>query len=476
MYKRLLGETAIYGLGAVLPRLINFLLTRLFTDTINVEEFSTYANLYSAASILNILLTFGFETSYFRYSSDHSEKKVFNISFLFLLGNALTFLLVFYLFQNPIAQWSQYTEHKEYLRWFAWIIAFDTLCVIPYAWLRYHNQPIRYTTIKLINTIISLTLTLILLNVYKDQEIRVLGFEMRQNVSFPFFANVVASFCTVALLLPIIVKVRWQWDTILFQRMLKYSYPIMLAGLAFTINENFDKLIQKFEIGEASAGAYAACYKLAALMTLFVTAFRMGVEPFLFKQMKEENAKKTYATIMEIFVIVCGLIMLGVLGNIHWIQNIFIRQESYKLAMSIVPIIIIANAFYGIYHNLAVWYKVNDKTRFGTFFSWVGAIFTIFINLVFLKKFGFMVSAWATIIAYGSMMLLSYYFGQKLNRMPYKTRKIILYLGLAILLSLINYYILDANVWSGNLFLLLYVGIVYILEKNHLLKEIVQQN
>ncbi len=471
MYKRLLGETAIYGIGAVLPRLINFLLTREFTETIDESEFAIFANLYAATSIINVLLSFGFETSYFRFSAQYSEKKVFNIASLFLMGNALLFLGIIYVFLDPLATFSQYQDHKEYLIWFAWIIAFDTICVIPFAWLRFHNKPIRFTTIRLISTVISLSLTLILLNIYKDQVVQWAGFTLRQNVSFPFFANLMASFATVLMLFPIILKIRWHWDKELWRKMLRYSYPIMLAGLAFTLNENFDKLVQKYIIPDYKAGAYAACYKLAALMTIFVTAYRMGVEPFLFKQMKEENAKETYATIMELFVISCGVIMLGILGNIHWIQDIFIRTPGYKIALIVVPIIIIANAFYGIYHNLAVWYKVNDQTKYGTFFSWIGATITVVFNLVLLRHYGFMVSAWTTLIAYGTMMVLSYYVGQKRNRMPYKTRKIIFYLSIAIVLSLVNYYMLDENVWTGNLFLILYVLMVYYLERNHLGKE-----
>ncbi len=473
MYKRLLGETTIYGIGAVLPRLINFLLTREFTTTIDESEFAIFANLYAAVSIINVLLSFGFETSYFRFSSEFKEKKVFNNATLFLGFNALIFLLIILIFLDPIASWSQYENHKEYLKWFAFIIAFDTLCVIPFAWLRYHNKPLIFTGIKLINISISLALTLVLLNNFANQQLHFLGFHLRQNVSFPFFANLVASFATLIMLFPILLKVQWEWDKELFKKMYRYSYPVMLAGLAFTLNENFDKLVQKYIIPDFEAGAYGACYKLGALMTIFVTAFRMGVEPFLFKQMKEENAKKTYATILEIFTIICGLIMLGILGNISWIGDFFIRSEGYKIAMVIVPIIIIANAFYGIYHTLSVWYKVNDQTYFGTYFSWIGAILTIIINLVFLKFYGFMASAWATIIAYGTMMILSYIVGQKRNRMPYKIRKIVLYLGLAIVLSLINYYVLDTNVITGNFFLLLYITIVYLLEKKHLLKELV---
>jgi O-antigen/teichoic acid export membrane protein len=469
--KKLLNETIIYGIGAIMPRIIVVLLNYLFIKNINVGDFAILTNLYALISFINIVLSFGFETAYFRFSSDkNNEQKVFNTSFWFLTGLSSVFLILVLLFNQPIANTFGYEKNPEFIRWFAWIAFFDNVLVIPLAWFRFHNKPIKYTVIRVTQAVFQSVLVIALF-LYIPQEFS-LKLGLTEKVSYPFYSNLAASFLGVLLVLPIILKVKLQFSKDIFLQMIKYSWPIMIAGLAFMVNENFDKSIQKFLIDDDSAGAYGGCYKMAVLMTLFVTAYRMGIEPFFFKQMQNENAKLTYAKVTEYFSFFASIVALGIIANVSWLKLLLIPNSSYWIALNIIPIIVIANLFFGIYYNLSTWYKVTDRTRIGTYISWTGAIVTIILNFALLKKYGFMVSAWVTLAAYFIMMVLSYWLGQKYYPIPYRMKKISFFI---VLLAVFSYAIVeffDYNLWVGNLLFLVYTGILLYSEKNMLLSKI----
>lgn len=468
MYKKLLSETVIYGIGAILPRVIIFLLNPFYTEYFDgTEQFAKFVNLYALISFVNILLTFGFETAFFRFSAEKDNiTKTFNTTFWFLGFNAASFLILVLLFNQPIANVLDYPNNPEYITWFALIAFFDTLCVIPFAWLRFNNKPIKYSVVRVLQSLFQTGLILGLFLVIPKSISMTMG--LTEKVSYPFFSNVVGSILGFIMLLPIMLKVKWEFDFQLFKRMISYAWPIMLAGFAFMINENLDKAIQRYLIPESDAGAYGGSYKLAVLMTLFVTAYRLGIEPFFFKQMEDKNAKITYAKVTEYFVIVASFIALGIIANVGWLKELFIRDEAYWISIDIVPIVVIANLFFGIYYNLSTWYKVTDRTKFGTYISWIGAGITLILNITLLPIFGFMVSAWATLGAYFAMLVVSYYLGQKYYPIPYKTKKIILYLTLTIGLSFISYIIFEANYWIGNILLLMFAIIVFLIERKSL--------
>lgn len=457
--KRLLGETLIYGIGAILPRVITFLLNPLYINYIDKEAFAVFTSLYAWIAFINILLTFGFETSYFRFSAeDGQESRVFNTAFWFITSLAGVFLLSVLLFSQPLAQVLDYASHPEFLRWFAWIAFFDAICTIPFAWLRFHNKPIRYSVVRISSILIQTVIVIALFRVVPIDTAKSMG--LTEQVSYPFFANLIASFATFMLLLPIIKNVRLSFDKALFGRMIRYSYPVMLAGLAFMVNENFDKIIQYYMIDKADAGAYGGCYKLAVLMTLFVTAYRMGIEPFLFKQMKNEHAKVTYAMMTEYFALFASIVALGIIANISWLKRLFITDPSYWTAIHIVPIIVIANLCFGIYYNLSTWYKVTDRTGIGSAISWVGAGLTILLHMLFLKQYGFMVSAWVTLAVYFIMMVISYVLGQRYYPIPYRTKKIAAFLSLLVIFSVVMVSAFQMNFWLSNVLLLVYIGLV----------------
>lgn len=469
MYKKLISETIIYGIGAILPRVITVALHPFFTNHIDVAEFSKFTNLYALISFINILLTFGFETAFFRFAKDKKEtKKVFNTSFWFLFFNALAFLIIMTVFEQNMANLLNYDENPEYISWFAWIAFLDTICVIPYAWLRLKGKSVMYSSFRIGQSLIYAFFVLFLFLIIPDGVSASLG--LREKVSYPFFSNLVGSLASVVFLLPICKKVDLEFDYSLFKKMFKYAYPIMIAGFAFMANENFDKVIQRFMVSEEDAGAYGGCYKIAVLMTLFVTAYRLGVEPFLFKQMEASDAKIKYARITEYFSIVASLIALGIITNLSWLKHLIIRDPSYFRAIDIVPIIVISNLFFGIYYNLSTWYKVTDKTHIGSYISWIGAGVTIVLNLIFIPYYGIMVSAWATMIAYATMMIISYVIGQKYYFIPYRKRKILLYLSIVISFSIISYSIFPENLVVGNLLFLAFLILILLLEKQNLKK------
>lgn len=457
--KKLLNETIIYGIGSILPRVIYFALNPFFINQIGREEFAQFTNLYAYMSYINILLTLGFETTFFRYSAEKGkETRVFNTSFWFLFFTSGVFLLIVLLFNQPIANIMGYPLHPEYIYWFAWIAFFETIAVIPLAWLRFNNMPIRYSTIRILQTVVQVISVLVLFLITPTETSSKLG--MTTKVSYAFVSNLFAVIFGLILLLPIILKVKLQFSISLFQKMIAYSFPIMLAGLAFMINENFDKLINIYLIPKSEAGAYGGCYKLAVLMTLFVTAYRMGVEPFFFKQIDNKNAPVIYAKVTEYFISFASIVAMGIIANLHWLKMLFIPNKTYWIAIDIVPIIIIANLCFGIYYNLSTWYKITDRTFMGTYMSGLGAVITIIFNLLFLEKYGLITSAWVTLIAYLTMMTTSYLLGQKYFPIPYPVKKILITLGGLVLFSFISYYIFDSNIWIGNILFILFTLLI----------------
>ena len=469
--KKLLNETIIYGIGAILPRVITFLLNPLYIHYIDKEAFSVFSSLYSWIALVNVMLTFGFETSFFRFSTEkENEKKSFDTSFWFIFGLAAVFLISILIFSAPLSVILDYAKNPEFLRWFAMIAFLDAICVIPFAWLRFHNMPIKYSVIRVASILVQ-TISVIALFIFvptsTSEKIGLDG-----QVSYPFISNLLGSLATFVLLLPIILKVKFRFSKELFSRMIKYSWPIMIAGLAFQVNENYDKITQYYNISKADAGAYGGCYKLAVLMTLFVTAYRMGIEPYFFKQMNNENAKNNYAKVTEYFSFFASIVAMGIIANISWLKVIFITDHSYWTAMDIVPIIVIANLCFGIYYNLSTWYKVTDRTHFGTLISWFGAGLTIVLHFLFLKKYGFMVSAWVTLIAYFSMMVLSYFLGQKYYPIPYRVKKISFFLVLLMVFSFISVKYFNYNVWLSNILFLIYSGILLYSEKEFILSKV----
>ena len=473
--KTVYKQTFIYGLATVVPRMLSFLLVRLHTDKSvlqNVSDYGDVSIVFAYFVLFNVLLAYGMETAFFRFfNKEPSKANVLNTATVSILVSSLGFLALGLLFKQQIADLTHI--HVNYISLVVWILFLDALVIIPFAALRAYGKPVKYTVIKLTNVVVNLGLNIFLLLYLKAlsvgnsfwDSIYVANFE----VSYIFIANLIASGVTLLILLPFYFKINFKVDTVLWKKMLKYALPVLVAGVAFSINETFDRvLLERLlpeSIAKTSVGMYSACYKLALFMMLFATAYRLGIEPFFFSQSKAKDATKNYAKTLEFFVICGALILLVVVVFVDVLKSILIPNEAYWEAMKVVPILLLAYLFLGIYHNLSVWYKITDRTKFGAYISVIGAGITLLVNLMFIASFNYMASAMATLSAYVSMTLLSYYFGRKHYPIPYNIKKIGLYLVLSIGLSALSFYQFRAQYFIGSALIGLLLLIIWNNEK-----------
>lgn len=465
--KTFLKDTVIYGLAIVVPKLVNVLLVRLHTDVLPNEGYSENTEFYVVAAFFNVILTYGMETSFFRFYSKNKDKKsVLSTAMIAIVTSTIIFGTLLFLFRVPISE--ALRINTDFYSILVGITLLDTLIVIPFAYLRVTGRPIKFASIKLINILVIVVLNILFLSMaFRSNTLRHL-FSVENDVEYIFIANLIASAVVLAFVLPYFFKAKWNFDIKILKQLLNYSWPIMIAGLAFVVNENLDKWLLPEIEGEFINGAYSACYKLAVFMTLFIQAFRMGAEPFFFNHSDKDNATQTYATILKYFTIVGSLGLMIVVVYIDVLRPFLIKKESYLLALDIVPIVLLANLCLGIYHNLSIWYKLTDRTRFGMYISLIGAAITIGFNIVFIPKIGFMACAYATLIAYGLMMLISYVLGKRYYPVSYDLKRIALYLLISTGLSFITYYHLDRNIWLGTVFLLLFLLLIIVLERKEL--------
>lgn len=480
--KRFFKDTIIYGIAAVLPRAINILLVRLHTSTLDPEKYAINTDYYVYAAYFNALLTYGMETAFFRFFSKEKEKgKIVSTSFISLLITTFVFLILMLVFNNEISTFFGF-KNPLFFKILVWTITLDTLVVIPFAYLRVTNRPIRFTAYKILNILIFAGLNIFFLSyvpyavksgMYLPEFIAN-SYNNYPIVIYIFIANLIASAVTFLLLVPSMLRFKLSFDWKLLKKMLVYSLPIMIGSLAFVTNENLDKLLLGGLVGEQEMGIYAACYKLGVFMTLYIFAFRLGAEPFFFNNADKKNAKETYAKILNWFTIVGALFMLIVVLYLDVFAQILLGKEEYFSALIIVPIILLANLFLGIYNNLSIWYKLTDRTKYGMYFSIIGAALTIILNLWLIPKIGFIGSAWATLAAYGSMMLLSYFVGKKYYPVNYDLKKLVIYLILAIAFCGVSFLNFRGNYWISTFLLLIFVGKIYWSEKEEL-KQILKR-
>ena len=458
--------------------MLSFLLVPLYTtDGVlpSVAEYGKVSVIFSYFVLFNVILAYGMETAFFRFFNSEKEKdSVTGTSTISLIISSLSFFVLALIFQNQIASVIQIDV--KYINLVIWILLFDALVIIPFAWLRATAQPMRYAVIKILNVVINLGLNLFFLLWLADlsyysgliNSLCVDNFE----ISYIFIANLVASAVTFLLVLSFYTKVNYRFDKNLWKKMFRYAFPVLIAGVAFSINETFDRILLDRllppDIAETEIGMYSACYKIALFMTLFATAYRLGIEPFFFSHAKTENPQKNYAKILEFFVAFGSVILLSVVVFADVLKPYIVRSEAYWEAMWVVPVILLANFCLGIYHNLSVWYKVTDRTKFGAYISIVGAIITLVINIMFIKTYSYKASAIATLVAYAIMMLLSYYFGRKYYPIPYNLKKIGLYLLLSVGMSVLSFYYFRGNYMIGISMLVVFLGIVFYSEKNEI--------
>ncbi len=477
-FLQLFKQTFIYGIATVFPRIISVLLVRIHTDKSVISEVSEFGNLsliFSYIILFNVILSYGLETSFFRfYNLEKNKNDVVNTSSVSLIFTTIIFVALFGIFKSNISLLTGIDT--GYLSIIVWILAFDVLTVIPFAYLRLKGKAIKYSYIKIANVLVYFSLNIFLLIFLKDlandntflRKIYIENFE----VSYIFIANLFASLTSLLLLIPFYFKINYRANFRLLKKMLFYAFPILISGLAYTINETFDKILLDFLLPESIAkteiGMYSACYKLAVFMTLFSVAYKLAVEPFFFSEAEKSNPKKNYALVLETYVIIGSSILVLVVVSLDLLKVVFIGDQEYWKAMKIVPIILLANFCLGIYQNLSVWYKVTDRTRFGAYISIVGALLTLIINIILIPIYGYLGSAFATLVAYLTMSVLSYFMGQKYYPIPYNNFKILFYISLAVFLSYVSFYIFRNNLIVGITCVLIMNLVIYINEKSRI--------
>lgn len=481
LYKNLFKQTAIYGLATVVPRMFSFFLVPLYTELLPKAEYGQVNIIFAYLIFFNVILAYGMETAFFRFYNTEADKKtVVETSTVSIFWTSILFLVLALLFRTSVAEFIDI--EVQYVTYVIWILVLDALVIIPFSKLRARQKPMFYAAVKIGNVAVNLGLNLFFL-IYlpkiaqqnPESFVSSLYFEDFQ-VGYIFVSNIVASLLTLLVFLPNYMHVRWHFDFQLWKKMLRYGFPIMIAGIAFAINDQFDKILLKYllppDIAEAEVGIYSACYKLGLFMVLFRTAYTLGIEPFFFSHASNENAKQTYATITKYFVIFGSLMTLAVIVFADVLKLVMIRDSSFWDAMGVVPLIILANFFLGIYTNLSVWYKLTNQTHIGAYISIIGAVITLVLNYLLIPQFSYYGSAIATIAAYGSMMFISYVWGNKYYPIPYDKKAIGGYLIISILFSFIYFYGYRENYWVGIPMLIAFMYFIYYNEKETILRII----
>lgn len=466
--RKFLGQTAIYGLSTIVGRLLNFLLVPLYVSLFDADEYGKVSYLYALVVFLIVVLTYGMETTFFRFRErDDDPEKVFSTGAWSLVFTSSIFLALGLLFSGPIASTVNLPEHPKYIRMFAWILALDAVVALPFARLRAQGRAFRFAVVKLTNIALNIGFNLLFLlaGFMYDPEI---------GIGYIFISNLIASAFTFLLLIPEARGLAAGFSLSLWKRMIRYSWPLMIAGLASAVNEVADRQIMNFVLPEDEAfwqiGIYSACYKLSIFMTLFIQAYRYGAEPFFFAKAKDLNAREMYAQLMNLFVIATSLIFVGLNLFIDPISRVFIPNPDYYEGLHIVPILLLANLFLGIYINLSIWYKLSDKTLYGAIISTVGALITIGFNLWAIPIYGYTAAAWVTLGAYATMMMISLLWGHKAYYIPYDYKRMFGYLLLAIGIVFVGQYFVNGNLGLNIALFLIFGAILLTFEYRYIRK------
>jgi O-antigen/teichoic acid export membrane protein len=462
--KKLAGQTVWYGASTIFARLLNVLLTPYLTHQFKgTPEFGEMSLVFSMIPFLYTLTMFGFETAYFRYmQKKEHEKDVFNTIITSLTISTIIITLFTIFFKQPIASFIGIGKHPEYITISAFIIAFDVMSTIPFAKLRHEGRPKKYAFIRVAGILLNIIITFFFLSLFPSlykkhpDSILLFFYSAGFGVGYVLIATLAQAFFQLVILSKELLAFRWELNKKLWKEIVIYSLPLTIAGFGGIINETFDRIMLKKwsplpgDAATYQVGIYSACYKLSILISLFIQAFRMGAEPFFFKQSLQEDAPKTYARVMKFFVIVvCVMFLVAALYVNIW-KVLIIRDPKMWEGLKVVPILLFANMFLGIYYNLSIWYRLSHKTAAGAYITLTGAVITLLVNYIFIPHFGYMASAWATFLCYGSMMVISYFWGQKVYRIPYATKKLLAYMVIVALIYFVHHFLTLA--WRNNLF------------------------
>ncbi len=486
LLKKLAGQTALYGLSSVVARAANFLLVPIYTALLHPSAFGIITELYAYVGFLNIIYLYGLETGYFRFAKKEgfNESSSFSISFSSLIVSTALFTIVFVLLSNPLSKLLLYKDHSEYIILLALILATDSLSALPFARLRWQGKPGVFASLKLLSILVNIGLNLLFLWVLpqvSSSENQIIDplieyLKHLDEVSKILLANLIGNLLPMVFLISSLKDFVFTLRKDIRQELLAYCIPLLWMGLAGMVNEVMDRILLKYLLPDHfypgqtnlyAVGIYGACYKLSMFMSLAIQSFRYAADPFFFSKASDKNAPELFAQVMSWFVITCLSIFLLVSLFLPYF-GLLLRNPAYREGLYIVPYLLLANLFLGIYYNLSMWYKLTDKTIFGTYLSITGAVITLLGNLLLIPFIGYFGSAITTLICYFIMALLSWYFGQKYYPIPYQAGKIVAYIGISIGLVFLSHFIHFDNSFmdlasKGSLFLC-YPALIYLIE------------
>ena len=432
-------DTAIYGLSSIIGRFLNYLLVPLYTAQLSAASggYGIITNIYAYVALAMVLLTFGMETTYFRFTNKtHTDSQTVYGTTLITVGSlSLVFAALVLLFLSPVSQLMGYGEHPDYVGVMAVTVAIDAFLCIPFAHLRQEKKALKFAALKLLNIVVSIVLNVIYFH-YMDGK----------DVGYAFYINLVCTAMLAVCLVTEYTGFRWKLDTQLLRSMLSYSWPILILGLAGILNQTADKMLFPYIYKDSDMltqlGIYGACSKIAMIMAMITQAFRFAYEPIVFAGVKDKDQHEMYAKAMKYFIIFTLLAFLIVVGYMDILKYI-VRNQDYWVGLKVVPIVMAAEIMMGVYFNLSFWYKVIDKTIWGAIFSGIGCAVLLVVNVVFVPRYGYMACAWGGFAGYGVAMLMSYIVGQKYYPINYPLKEITLYVVLALVLYGLMYVASD---------------------------------
>jgi O-antigen/teichoic acid export membrane protein len=428
-------DTAIYGLSSIIGRFLNYLLVPLYTHYMPKAsgDYGISTNIYAYTALMLVILTFGMETTLFRFANDEKTKPdtVFSTAMAVIGSLTTVFLVLLFLFIGPLSNALGYAEHPDYLTMMATVVALDALQAIPFSYLRYQKRAIRFASLKMLFIILNIGM-----NVFWFV---ILG---KTSVFYVFFINLLCTGFITLFFIPDLLRIHWHFDGVLLKRMLSYSWPILILGIAGILNQVADKIIFPLVYPDASQanielGVYGSCVKIAMIMAMITQAFRYAYEPIVFAKSKDADKNEYYASAMKYFLIFTLLAFLCVVGYLPVLQ--YIIGAEYREGLRVVPIVMIAEIMMGVYFNLSFWYKLIDKTYWGAIFSGIGCAVLFAFNIYFIPTYGYMACAWAGVAGYGTAMVLSYLVGQHYNPINYPLGNIFFY----VLLTAVSWIAID---------------------------------
>lgn len=483
--KRLAKDTAVYGLSTILGKVLNWLLVPMYVRVLeNPGEYGIVTNLYAWTALLQVILTYGMETGFFRFVGQEGKtpERVYSTTLVSVGTTTSLFFLLGFLFLQPISDLMDYGSMPEYVAMLIALVGLDAFLSIPFAWLRYRRRSLRFGMLKLTKILLAIGLNFFFLLlcpwIYKHYPESISWFYFpHYGVGYIFISDLISSVVALLLFIPELTGFRYVFDLSLLRKMLCYSFPILILGIAGILNQTIDKIIFPFlfedrEYADTQLGIYGACFKIAMIMIMFIQAFRYAYEPFIFARNKNEDSKKTYAEAMKYFIIFALFIFLGVMFYLDIIK--YLVGPKYYAGLSVVPIVMLGEMFFGIYFNLSLWYKLTDETKWGAYFSIFGCVVTVCIILFFAPVYGFMACAWASFVCNLLMMLLSYFIGQKKFPIRYDLKTAFVYMLLASVLYAAAMIPDIANEWLRLLYRSVFLGIfvVFTVKRDLPLREI----